>query len=69
MSSSCLCLASSFLCEVRILSLPQLAIRFATNHAELHFQTEEVLSVDDAVRIARQSLVKGMGSAYGKLPT
>ena len=43
--------------------MPQLAVRFATNHAELHFQTEEVLSVDDAVRIAKKRLVNGMGSA------
>ena len=43
--------------------MPQLAVRFATNHAELHFQTEEVLSVDDAVRIAKKRLVNGMGFA------
>ena len=57
------CLASRFVSFGEVLSLPQLAVRFATNHAELHFQTEEVLSVDDAVRIAKKRLVNGMGSA------
>lgn len=36
----------------------ELLQQFATNHAELHFQTEEVLSVDDAVRIAKKRLRK-----------
>lgn len=41
----------------------ELLHQFATNHAELRFQTEEVLSVDDAVRIAKKCLVNGTGSA------
>lgn len=37
--------------------------RFTTDHAELRFQTEEVLSIEDAVKVAKKHLQSGSGSA------